>query len=80
MEISKAWCERMAQREDGSEIGAGSKDHPFRITFEPSECDVHCTDPGCHLLHGDSWRVGDVTYQTEDEAKAALAKARGDSI
>lgn len=48
------------------------------IVFEPAECGPGCTSPSCHLMHGDSWWVGDISYQTEAEARAAIRKSRGE--
>lgn len=46
----------------------------MKIVFEPSECGPGCYDPGCHYMHGDSWFVGDVSFQTEKEAQEYLAE------
>ena len=50
------------------------------IIFESAECHSGCTNPSCHYMHGDSWWVDGISYQTENEAEAALAKARGETI
>ena len=43
------------------------------IRFEASECGPGCLDPGCHYMHGASWFVGDVSFETKREAEEFLA-------
>lgn len=44
------------------------------IRFEPSECGPGCHVPDCPYMHGDSWFVGVVSFQTEREAREYAQK------
>jgi hypothetical protein len=43
-----------------------------QIVFEPAECD--CRDGMCDALHSPGWWVWGVSFETEKEALAHLAK------
>lgn len=76
IEVSKDWCINMSKMEDGQEIGAGSPDHPLRITgLEALLCDAQSEAERLRLALQRIWET-----TTDDRARKVAADALAMSV
>lgn len=57
-------------------MSKGEQVPPTTIVFQPAECSTDCQDPYCPYVHRDAWYIGVHIFYSEDEARAALSRAR----